>query len=72
MWNNEGRSLTCCLSLQSREDRLELENRTLHAERSRHHQTLEDYRRMKDELAAMWEQGKESLEREKASLLAEV
>jgi hypothetical protein len=38
----------------------------------RHNQTLEDYRKMKDELAIMWEQSKTALEAERAKLLAEV
>jgi hypothetical protein len=58
--------------LQSREDRLEHEHRTLVAERVRHNQTLEDYRKMKDELAIMWEQSKTALEAERAKLLAEL
>ena len=57
---------------QSREERLEQENRQLHAERSRNGQTLEDYRRMKDELSSLWEENKQALEKEKARLTSEV
>ncbi|CAG7846542.1 Protein MLP1 homolog {ECO:0000303/PubMed:21784248} [Serendipita indica DSM 11827] len=57
---------------KSREERLEQENRQLHAERTRNNQTLEDYRRMKDELSLLWEENKQSLEQEKTRLMSEV
>jgi nucleoprotein TPR len=57
---------------QSREDRLEHEHRTLVADRVRNNQTLEDYRKMKDELATMWEQSKTALEAERTKLLSEL
>lgn len=53
---------------KSREERLEQENRQLHAERARNNQTLEDYRRMKDELSVLWEESKQALEKDKTRL----
>ncbi|KAG8824295.1 hypothetical protein FRC17_009133 [Serendipita sp. 399] len=53
---------------KSREERLEQDNRQLNAERARNNQTLEDYRRMKDELALLWEENKQSLEKERDRL----
>lgn len=51
---------------------MEQENRQLHAERARNNQTLEDYRRMKDELSNLWEENRQSLEKEKTKLTAEL
>jgi hypothetical protein len=57
---------------QSREERLEQENRQLHAERARNNQTLEDYRRMKDELALVWDESRQNLEKEKTRLTSDL
>ncbi|KAG8826812.1 hypothetical protein FRC19_007380 [Serendipita sp. 401] len=57
---------------KSREERLEQDNRQLNAERARNNQTLEDYRRMKDELALLWEENKQSLEKERGRLASDL
>lgn len=57
---------------QSREERLEQENRQLHAERARNNQMLEDYRRMKDELALVWDESRQNLEKEKTRLTSDL
>ncbi|PVG00260.1 hypothetical protein CPB86DRAFT_844315 [Serendipita vermifera] len=70
---NETQLLRSEKALQkSREERLEQENRQLHAERARNNQTLEDYRRMKDELALVWEESRQNLEKEKGRLTSDL